>query len=109
MFTDKDGTERHRVRTRWWDTSAVSYRQAAILSDAERQNLPDLPIPEHARLNYPIDKPLFFGHYWMTGTPTVLSDKVACVDYSAINNGLLVAYRWDGETTLDNSKFIYSA
>ena len=82
--------------------------QAAILSETERQSLPDLPIPEHAHLNYPIDKPLFFGHYWMTGTPTVLSDKIACVDYSAINDGLLVAYRWDGETTLYNSKFIYS-
>jgi hypothetical protein len=108
-FTDKDGHERHRVRVRWWDTSAVTYRQAAILSKAERQNLPDLPITEHARLNYPRDKPLFFGHYWMTGTPTVLSDKVACVDYSAGKGGSLVAYRWDGETTLDNAKFIYSA
>ena len=108
-FTDKDGTKRHRVRVRWWDTSATTYRQAAILSKAERENLPELSLPEHARLNYPLDKALFFGHYWMTGTPTVLSDKVACVDYSAGNGGSLVAYRWDGETTLDNAKFICSA
>ena len=44
----------------------------------------------------------------MTGTPTVLADKVACVDYSAGNGGSLVAYRWDGETALDNAKFICS-
>jgi hypothetical protein len=27
-FTDKDGHKRDRVRTRWWDTEAASYRQA---------------------------------------------------------------------------------
>jgi hypothetical protein len=107
-FTDKDGTKRCRVRVRWWDTLATTYRQAAILSKAERESLPELSLPEYARFNCPLDKALFFGHYWMTGTPTVLSDKVACVDYSAGNGGSLVAYRWDGETTLDNSKFICS-
>jgi hypothetical protein len=109
-FTDKYGNERHRVRVRWWDRSAITYQQAAILPEADCKKLPDQEIPEHAQLNYPLDKPLFFGHYWMTGTPNVLSDKVACVDYSAGNNGgRLVAYRWDGETTLDNAKFISSS
>jgi hypothetical protein len=107
-FTDKDGIERRRVRVRWWDTSASTYRQAALLSEAERKTLPDLEIPEHARLKSPFIKPLFFGHYWMTGTPTVLSDKVACVDYSAGKGDPLIAYRWDGESTLDNAKFISS-
>ena len=108
LFTDKDGIERRRVRVRWWDTSAITYYQAAMLSEAERVTLPDLPISEHARLNCPLDKPLFFGHYWMTGIPAVLSEKVACVDYSAGKGDPLVAYRWDGETTLDKAKFIAS-
>ena len=107
-FIDKYGIERSRVRVCWWDTSAITYRQAAILSEKECKKLPDRPIPEHARLNYPLDKPLFFGHYWMTGTPTLLSDKVACVDYSAGKGDPLVAYRWDGEATLDKEKFIAS-
>jgi hypothetical protein len=108
-FIDKHGIERHRVRVRWWDTSARTYQQAAMLSTTERNRLPDKPIPEHAQLNYPLDKPIFFGHYWMTDTPKVLSDKVACVDYSAgQGDHPLVAYRWDGETTLDNAKFISS-
>jgi hypothetical protein len=108
-FIDKHGIERHRVRVCWWDKSARTYQQAAMLSEMERNKLPDLPIPEHAQLNYPLDKPIFFGHYWMTDTPTVLSDKVACVDYSAgQGDHPLVAYRWDGETTLDNAKFISS-
>lgn len=108
-FTDKYNIERRRVRVRWWDTSAITYHQAAMLSEVERETLPDLPIPEHARLNIPHDKPLFFGHYWMTGRPTVLSDKVACVDYSAGKGDPLVAYRWDGESTLDEAKFVSSS
>lgn len=107
-FIDKDGSTRCRVRVSWWDTSAITYRQAAMLSKLERNALPDLPISEHAHLNCPLDKPIFFGHYWMTGAPSVLSDKVACVDYSAGKGGKLVAYRWDGERCLDNSKFICS-
>jgi hypothetical protein len=107
-FTDKYGIERRRVRVRWWATSASTYREAAMLSEIELKALPDLPIPEHARLNIPLDKPLFFGHYWMTGTPSVLSDKVACVDYSAGKGDPLVAYQWDGEATLDKAKFISS-
>ena len=36
-FTDKDGHERHRVRTRWWDTSAVSYlRQQYFLKQNDK-------------------------------------------------------------------------
>jgi Calcineurin-like phosphoesterase len=107
-FIDKYGHERFNTRVRWWDKSAKTFRQAAILPDErDRQKLPDLPIPEQARLDFPGDKPIFFGHYWMTGTPSTLSDKVACLDYSAGKGGDLVAYRWDGETKLDNSKFMF--
>jgi len=49
-------------------------------------------------------KPVFVGHYWLTGTPELLSNKVACVDYSVAKGGKLVAYRWDGEPTLDERK-----
>ncbi len=104
-FKDKDGHERSRVRVRWWDTEAVTYSQAAMLPDEERQALPDLPIPEHARLGHDEQKPLFVGHYWLQGTPRPLSDKVVCVDYSIGKGGKLVAYRWDGESVLDASKF----
>lgn len=104
-FKDKDGHERSRVRVRWWDNAALTYRQSAMLMDAEREGLPDQPIPEHVRLGHDGGKPLFVGHYWLTGTPRLLSDRVACVDYSVAKGGKLVAYRWDGEPLLDPSKF----
>lgn len=107
-FRDKDGHERNRVRVRWWDQSALTFPQTAMLSDQERMALPDHPIPDHARLGNVIESPLFVGHYWLSGQPQLLSDKVACVDYSVAKGGKLVAYRWDGESTLDESKFHWS-
>ena len=35
------------------------------------------------RLAYLGDCPVFFGHYWLAGTPQILTPKSACVDYSA--------------------------
>jgi hypothetical protein len=46
---------------------------------------------------------VIFGHYWFTGTPAVISPRVACVDYSAAKDGPLVAYRWDGESELSSN------
>lgn len=104
-FLDKDGHERRRVRIRWWDKAAVTYRQSVLLADREREALPDHPIPEHVRIGHAGGKPLFIGHYWLTGVPQVLSGQVACVDYSVAKGGRLVAYRWDGEAVLDETKF----
>lgn len=59
--------------------------------------LPDIEIPLEARLVYVDNKPVFFGHYWMTERPDRLSPKVACVDYSAGKGGPPVAYCWRGK------------
>lgn len=103
-FRDKDGHERDRVRVRWWDNQATDYRRAAMLPDEGRTAFPEDPIPNHALVGHDGGKPVFVGHYWLTGTPSLLSDKVACLDYSVAKGGKLVAYRWDGEPTLDVSK-----
>ena len=49
--------------------------------------------------------PVFVGHYWLAGTPKPLATNVACTDYSVAKGGKLVAYRWDGESTLHEEKF----
>jgi hypothetical protein len=105
-FHDKDGIERGRVRVRWWDLEARTYRTAAMLPTDVREQLPDIEIPEHAGIGLPDTRPVFFGHYWLTGTPGVLAPTAACVDYSAGKGGALVAYRWDGEGLLRNEKFV---
>jgi len=106
-FLDKDGNRRKNVRVRWWDEAATTYPTAAILPEEDRKDLPDTAIPEHARITVMQGKPVFFGHYWMTGTPVPSSRNAACVDYSAGNGGALVAYRWNGETLLDAANFAW--
>jgi len=66
--------------------------------------LPEDPIPDHARLGTD-EKPLFIGHYWLSGTPQLLSRTVACVDYSVGKGGKLVAYRWESEPVLEAARF----
>ncbi len=106
-FVDKDDHRRDRVRARWWDPKASTYSQIAHLSDNERQALPDDEVPAHARLSVTGDKPIFFGHYWMNGSPEPESPLAACVDYSAGKEGPLVAYRWEGGSPLSSGQFIW--
>lgn len=106
-FTDKDGHPRHRTRVRWWDPAATTYRQAALMGEQERLQLPDTPLPATAQLVYDNKKPVFFGHYWFTGQPQVLSPKICCLDYSAARDEHpLVAYTWEGEQELRSDHLV---
>jgi hypothetical protein len=107
-FRDKDGVEQKEVRVRWWDTAATTFRQAAILPPDISERLPDMAIPAGISVGYTADRPVFFGHYWMTGKPRVQAPNLACVDYSAGHGGPLVAYRWDGEAQLRDEHFVSS-
>jgi hypothetical protein len=53
--------------------------------------------------SYRGDVPVFYGHYWRKGLPASGFDfttHTACVDFSAVQGGHLVAYRWDGESEI---------
>jgi hypothetical protein len=51
--------------------------------------------------------PVFFGHYWLRGTPSVYRSNVCCLDYSVAKKGKLVAYRFGGEKNLTNGKLVW--
>lgn len=95
-FFDKDGHERRETRIRWWDDAATTFRLAAIGVDPDA--LPDTPIGSDYAYNEP--KPVFFGHYWLRGTPELTSPGAACLDFSVARAGYLTAYRWSGESRL---------
>lgn len=97
VFTDKDGTPRRKVRIKWWEKNLKNYKQAAVVSAQGREKLPDLQIPEtESLIEYPDNAPpVFFGHYWFTGQPHVVSSNTVCLDYSAARAGQLVAYRFN--------------
>ena len=105
-FKDPGGHTRTRVRLRWWDAAARTYRQAGIANGGSSLGFPDVPLPDGCQLGYAGDKPVLFGHYWESGIPKPHGDKVACVDYSACKGGPLVAYHWQGESELRASHFI---
>jgi hypothetical protein len=97
-FFDKDGHKREEVRLRWWDQEATTFRKAALSMVGREDELPDSELPRDFR--YRESKPVFFGHYWLSGSPGITSSNAACLDFSVAKKGYLTAYRWSGETQL---------
>jgi len=106
-YHDKEGTQRHKSRIKWWLKQAHTLNELCLIPDDEE--IPALEQQVDLQIDtYQEQKPVFFGHYWLTGKPSIQTNKIACVDYSAaIASGKLVAYRWQGETILTNEHFIY--
>ena len=96
-FTDKGGVVRRHARIAWWRGGAKTWREAAI-SVPDPQAMPDRPLPDGVAFEfYPPDaRPVFFGHYWLSGLPEIEAPNALCLDYSAgIDDNPLVAYRWE--------------
>lgn len=111
-FVDGYGHIRRNIRAQWWDLDGITYRDLAMVPADAIPNIPHQPIPEDLLPGYAGDKPLFVGHYWMTGDPAPLNDHIACLDYSIAaknGNGKLCAYRWDGEQVLRRENFVWVA
>ena len=107
-FKDKDGKERRHIRVKWWGPTHVSCRKAAFGYGDDTSNFPDdLILNCSSTPSYHIEnKPVFFGHYWMVGTPEVQQDNVCCVDYSAGKGKKLVCYRFF-KGPLDDGQFCW--
>lgn len=106
-YHDKEGTRRHRTRIRWWLDHAETLDELCLIPETEK--FPELARKiQYDQVTYHDKKPVFIGHYWLSGRPMIQSPYVACVDYSAaLAGGKLVAYRWQGETILTNDHFVY--
>lgn len=115
-YLDKNKHPRHNARYKWWTTDPPTYQGRAHLPTGTRdlagrphpgfppEALPiPLPVPEYT------GSPVIFGHYWNSGDRCVTSPTTACVDFSAGRGGPLVAYRWSGESTLDDANFATAA
>ena len=113
-FLDKDGNPRRHIRTRWWETAKLTYRDLAIVPADVIGRIPHTPIGEDILPGYDGEKPVFVGHYWLDGEPGPLAPHIACLDYSIARQdtadrtpGKLCAYRWDGEHELTASNFVW--
>jgi hypothetical protein len=107
-FKDKDQNERHHVRIKWWLNHPKTYRDYAFMPG--KTDFPDLKLTREAlKIGYPsTGKPVFIGHYWLTGTPVTQCENIACLDYSIAGGGKLVAYQWNaGEGQLRDENFVF--
>lgn len=105
-FLDHTGIERKVARVQWWNDSAETYRDAAMVPGDQVERIPDVRLPITLPARSVDDSPVFIGHYWLSGTPSILARNVACMDYGAGKDGPLVAYRWNGEPELSDGAFV---
>jgi hypothetical protein len=109
-FQDKDGQIRSQIRTRWYlPPAGHTYRTYALQSAEIVCDVAlDMSVVQAATPYPESAKPVFVGHYWLTGRrPELLAPNVACLDYSVAKGGFLCAYRWNGEQILSNENFVW--
>lgn len=104
-FADKDGHYRTKMRVKWWECDAATYKDAYI--GPPGVDIPNSPMPDDCKVE-PDDRKIFFGHYWLNPKQGVgpMTRKAACLDYSVAKGGLLAAYRDDGLPNLSVSNFV---
>ena len=92
-FVDKDGTERHECRIQWWALPEHRTKLKDVLIGCP-DSISEHSIPADASyLSYTDAKPVFFGHYWLSGEPSLENPSAICLDFSVAKDGILVACR----------------
>lgn len=110
-MTSADGVIRRGFRAKFWVADPATYGDVQFQPDPLPEGVAELSLPREQRTGLapygPDQRPLFFGHYWQSGHPQRLAPNLACLDYSAVRGGRLVAYRFEGEQSLDNHRFVW--
>lgn len=109
FFEDKGRHKRTDVRIKWWESPEnKTFREWGIAGMGIE--LPKEPIPEEYK-NFKkyqtSEKPVFFGHYWMTGIPALQKNNVCCLDFSVAKNGVLCGYQHHGEKILSQKHLMW--
>ncbi|WP_227875816.1 metallophosphoesterase [Kushneria konosiri] len=111
VIRSMDGAHRSVFRTHFWARSPQSYGDVVFQPDPLPPEFEDHPLRDEERrrlVHYESSqRPLFVGHYWCEGIPSLPTANIACLDYSAVRGGRLVAYRFDGESALDAGRFCW--
>ncbi|WP_323751105.1 metallophosphoesterase [Marinobacter sp.] len=110
-ITGRDGYTREFFRTKFWADNPQTYADVVFQPDPLPADVAAMKLTPEERaqlITYPQDAPpVFVGHYWMDSEPAPLKHNVACIDYSAVKYGRMVAYRMDGEKALSKDKFVW--
>jgi hypothetical protein len=120
-FYDKDGHGREAARVCWWRehpttvSELIDIPPGSLGEDGKLHEalagpllLVDVLKGDPPDYTYTDPIPVVYGHYWRNGIPHRHEDwttTTACVDFSAVKGGTLVAYRWDGEAQIDPTHY----
>ncbi|MFK7159805.1 metallophosphoesterase [Marinospirillum sp. MEB164] len=106
-----DGFVRDRFRTSFWVDQPHTWGDVLFQPDRLDPQYESRPLSaadrQHLVHYHSTQKKLFFGHYWCQGFPAVIRPHLACLDYSAVKYGRLVAYRYQGEAQLNARHFVW--
>lgn len=111
----KSEKDRHHARIAWWNSQARTIGDLVVVPDPQwrAENAATLaePIPDgYQDYAYSSSVPVVYGHYWRSPDPAEHHDytaTTACVDFSAVRGGHLMAYRWnEGETTINPDHYV---
>ena len=98
-FLDKDRTLRNEARVRWWKSGTT--KLAEMVEVPSGHEMPNKALRKRDQsFSYNDKIPVVYGHYWRKDSPVEHEDwtqYTACVDFSAVKGGTMVAYRWSGE------------
>lgn len=107
----QDGFVRSFFRAKFWEENPQTYGDVVFQPDGLPEEAAQVRLEESQKRSlylYGKGEPiLFVGHYWCTGTPGPIRPNLACLDYSAVRQGKLVAYRMDSEKQLDPHHFVW--
>ena len=108
---ERNGHERTSFRVKWWLGMGKTCRDMALMGRDALASLPEDAVPEPDSWQaIDVEYPTFFGHYWRSPDEDIrlYSPSVACLDFSAVHGGPLVAYRWNrGDTCLRDDRFVW--
>ena len=110
-YLDKDRNPRYSARVAWWQGQPRTWAERFRLPSDVHGFDPNSRCNEHPDHStaYTLEAPpVVFGHYWLQGSPAPLTANTACLDYSAVLGGKLVAYSHvTGAQNLDAQRFIW--
>jgi hypothetical protein len=112
FYKTRDASEnkekRTEVRAKWWLTECFTLRALAIVPDSEIEKIPHDSVDKTRLPSSDSEKPVFVGHYWFRGEPALLTEQIACLDYSVAGGegGKLCGYRFGG-ARLKKENFVF--
>lgn len=100
-FLDKDKNVRSEVRVAWWNKETLVAGSDEIKKQVSESDVQYPFYPKNEKL-------AFFGHYWLPYKEAVITAPNAqCLDFSVARDGVLMAYRHDGESEVELGKFVW--